>query len=107
MVAGYQGDNFTHTWLAENFVAQSHINSSLTGKLSILTHFPLETGCEDYFFLDQSVKDFEHGPYSLLTDSVETELDASFDEADAMHTLWCKARALLLPIPQTGKMSFS
>ena len=53
--------------------------------MSTLTHLPLEQGCEDYFFWDQTVEDFEHGLDSVLTDSVNTpELVASFDEADAM-----------------------
>ena len=40
-------------------------------------------GCEGYSFLDQAVADYEHGLYSILTDSVETmQLDASFDKPD-------------------------
>ena len=36
-------------------------------------------------FLDQTVKGFRHGLDSILTDSIDTsELDASFDETDAM-----------------------
>ena len=55
------------------------------GKMLSLTHFQLEPGCEDYSFLDKAVEDFEHGLDSILTDSVNTqELDASFDEADAV-----------------------
>ena len=53
--------------------------------MSTLAHFPLEPGCKNYTFLDQAIKDFEHGLDSILTDSVDTpELDASFDEADVM-----------------------
>ena len=99
-----------------------------TGKVSTLTHFPLEPECEDYSFLDQAVEDFKHGFGSILLDFVSTsELDASFDETDAMpslvcteflhlvstisdtsklwfvlsiksHQLWCQARVLLLTI---------
>ena len=87
--------------------------------------------------MDQGVEVFTHGLVALLTDSVNTpELDASFDEGDAMpssvssgflclvstisvtsklqltpniksHRIWCQARALLLPVPQAGKMSAS
>ena len=79
MVIGYQVDYFTDTQLAEQFVAHSHIYPGFMGKVSALTTFPLEPGCEDYFFLDQAVADFEQGPESILTDSVKTlELDASF-----------------------------
>ena len=58
MVIGYQVDEFTYTWSAEWFVAHSHIYRGFTGKVSSLTHFPLELGCEDYSFLDQALTDF-------------------------------------------------
>ena len=83
VVIGYQVDEFTHTWSAEQFVAHSHIYPGFTGKVSSLTHFP--PGCEDYFFLDQAVADFEHGLDSILTDSIEIpELDMSLDDPDAI-----------------------
>ena len=47
LVIGYQVDEFTHTWSAEWFVACSHIYPGFNGKVSSLTHFPLEPGCED------------------------------------------------------------
>ena len=50
VVIGYQVDEFTHTWSAEQFVAHSHIYPGFTGKVSSLTHFPLEPGCENYAF---------------------------------------------------------
>ena len=72
-----------HSWLAECFVVQSNIYPGFMGKVSAITHFLLEPGCEDYSFLDQAVEDFEHGLDSILMDSVETpELDSSFDEGD-------------------------
>ena len=53
-------------------------------KVSTLTHFPLESGCEDCF-LDKAVDIFEQGLGSIHKDSVEkSELDASFDEPDAI-----------------------
>ena len=55
VVIGYQVDEFTDTWSAEWFVSQTHIYPGFTGKVSSLTHFPLEPGCEDYSFLDQPV----------------------------------------------------
>ena len=61
VVIGYQVDEFIHTRSAEQFVACSHIYPGFTGKVSSLTHFPLEPGCEDYAFLDQAVVDFEQG----------------------------------------------
>ena len=49
--------------------------------MSSLTHFPLESGCEDYSFLDQAVADFEQGLQSILNNSIETpEFDMSLDE---------------------------
>ena len=78
VVIGYQVDEFTCTWSAEQFVGHSHIYPGFTGKVSSLTHFPLEPGCEDYAFLDQVVADFNQGLDSILTDSLETlELDTS------------------------------
>ena len=85
VVIGYQVDEFTHTWSAEWFVACSHIYPGFTGKVSSLTHFPLEPGCEDYAFLDQAVADFKQGLDSILTDSLKTlELDTSLEEPDAV-----------------------
>ena len=88
ILVGDQAADFIHTWLAECFTGQSHIYSCLIGKVSTLTHFPLEPGCEDYSFLDQTVEDFEHGLGSILKDSLYTpEQDASLDEADAIPSL--------------------
>ena len=85
VVIGYQVDEFTCTWPAEWFVACSHIYPGFTGKVSSLTHFPLEPGCEDYAFLDQAVADFKQGLDSIPTDSLETpELDTSLDETGAI-----------------------
>ena len=85
VVFGCQGDEFSHTWLVECFIAWSCIDPGFMGKVSALTHFPLEPGCKDYSFLDQAVTDFKHGFDSILMNSSNTpELDASFDEADAM-----------------------
>ena len=78
VVIGYQVGEFTHTWSAEQFVAHSHIYPGFTGKVSSLTHFPLEPRCEDYAFLDQAVADFKQGLDSILNDSLETpDLDTS------------------------------
>ena len=85
VVIGYQVNEFTYTWSAEQFVACSHIYPGFPGKVSLLTHFPPELGCEDYSFLDQAMADFEQGFDSMLTNSLETpELDASLDESDAI-----------------------
>ena len=53
MAVGYQVDEFTHTLSRKHFVAQSHIYPGFTGKVSSLTHFPLEPGCEDWAFYFQ------------------------------------------------------
>ena len=74
VVIGYQVDEFTHTWSAEQFVVHSHIYPWLTGKVPSLIHFPLEPGCEDYSFLDQAIANFEQGLDSFLTDSQNTTL---------------------------------
>ena len=85
VVIGYQVDEFTRTWSAEQFVARSHIYPGFTGKVSSLTHYPLEPGCEDYAFLDQAVADFEQGLDSILTNSLEIlELDTSLEESDVI-----------------------
>ena len=85
VVIGYQFNEFTRTWSTERFVAHSHIYPGLTGKVSSLTHFPLEPWCVDYSFLDQAVADFEQGLDSIPTDSLETlELDTSLEEPDAI-----------------------
>ena len=84
---GYQLDEFTHTWSAEQFVGHSDIYPGFTGKVSSLNHFLLELGCENYSFLDQAMTDFEQGLDSILTDSHETpELDAFFDVQDAINS---------------------
>ena len=133
VVIGYQVDEFTHTWSAECFVAHSYIYPGFTGKVSSLTHFPLEPGCESHSSLDQAMAGLD----SILTDSLETpELDTSLDEPDAItssvssdflcsintlsdnsklqlapsirsHKLWCQARALLATVPLATKMSAS
>ena len=114
-----------------------HIYPGLTGKVSSLTHFPLEPGCEDYAFLDQAVGDFEQGLDSILTDSLDTRighflgwawchyifslllgfstqlvpfliiLSHSLLLAFLLHKLWCQARALLAPVSLATKMSAS
>ena len=86
VVIGYQVDEFTCTWSAEWFVACFYIYPGFTGKVSSLTHFPLEPGCEDYAFLDQAVADFKQGLDSILTDSLETlELDTSLESLMPLH----------------------
>ena len=85
VVIGYQVGKFIHKWLTECSIPQSHIYPDFMGKLSTLTHFPLETGCEDYSFMDQAVEDHEHGLDSICMDSVNTlKLYTSFGEPGAM-----------------------
>ena len=136
-VIWYQADEVTCTWSVEWCVAYSHIYPGFTDKVSWLTHFPLEPGCEDYSFLDQAVADFEQGLDSIVTDSIKTpELDTSLDEPYTItssvsfgflcsvstisdtsklqlvarigcHKLWYQARALLAPVPLATNMSAS
>ena len=85
VVFGYQVGEFTCTWSMEHVVAHTHIHLGVMGKVSSLTHFPLEPGCEDYSFLDFPVADFKQGLDSILIDSIETpELDTSLDDPDAI-----------------------
>ena len=137
VVIGYQVDEFTHTWSAEGFVAHSHIYPGFTGKVTSLTHFPLEPGFEDYAFFVQAVADFKQGLDYILTDSLKTlELDTFLEEPDAItssvssgflcsvssisdnsklqlapsiwtHKLGCQTRALLAPVSLATKMSTS
>ena len=137
VLIGYKVDEFTHTWSAELFVAPFHVYPGFTGKVSSLTHFPLESGCEDYSFLDQAVADFEQDLDSTFTDSIKRpELDTFLDKPDAIpssvssgflhlvstifhtskpqlapsirsHKFWYQARVLLAPVPLAAKMSTS
>ena len=50
VVIGYQVDEFTHTWPAEQFVAHSHIYPGFTSKVSSLTHFPWNQGVSIMLF---------------------------------------------------------
>ena len=84
VVIGYHVDEFTHIWSAEQFVPHFHIYPGFTGKVSSLTQFPLEPGCEYYSFLNQAMANFEQGLDCILNDSLETtELDTSLDESDS------------------------
>ena len=72
LVIQYQVDNFNHTQSADHFVAaQPQAYSRFRGKVQTLAHFPLDADCEDYTFLDQAVKDFEQGVYSILMNSIK------------------------------------
>ena len=129
VVIGYQVDEFTCTCSAKWFVACSQIYSGFTGKVSSLTHFPMELGCGNYSFLDQVVADFEKGLDSILNDSISAlELGTSLDEPAAITSsvsswflhlastisdtselqlapsirsckLWCQDRVFLAPVP--------
>ena len=68
VVIGYQVDEFTHTWSVEQFVTHSHIYPGFMDKVSSVTHFPLEPGCENYSFLDQAVATLNRAwiPSSLI-----------------------------------------
>ena len=50
VVIGYQVDEFTCTWSAEQFGACSHIYPGFTGKVSLLTQFPLNQGVRIMLF---------------------------------------------------------
>ena len=67
VVIGYQVGTFTHTWLVKHFVAELHMYPGFIGKVSTLTHFPHEPGCEDYSSMksnmNQTVEDLWAGPW--------------------------------------------
>ena len=46
MVIGYQVDAFTCSWLSGHFGAESHICPGVMCKVSTLTYFLLEPGCD-------------------------------------------------------------
>ena len=100
VVVGYQVNEFTHTWSAEQ---------SVMDNMSSLTHFSLEPGCEDYSFLDQAVDDFEQGLYSILTDSIKTqELDASFEKPDGvLSSVSSEILCLVSTISNTSKLQLA
>ena len=137
VVMGYRLMSLLAPHLQSSLLPAPTNNPGFTGKVSSLTHFSLEPGCEDYAFLDQAVADFEQGLDSILTDSLETqELDTSLDEPDFItssvacgflcsvstlsdnskpqlapnictHKLWCQVRTLLAPVSLATKMSAS
>ena len=84
VVIRYQVVEFTGTWSVKCFIAHSNIYPGFMGKVSTLTHFPLQACCGDYSFLGQAIADFELHLDSILIDSTDTpELDTSLGEADA------------------------
>ena len=101
----YQVDECTHTQSAEWFAACSYIYPGFTGKVSSLTHFPLEPECEDYFLLDQAVADIQQGLDSILTDSIRTpELDVTLDDPDAItSSVSSRFLCLIRTISDTSK----
>ena len=72
-------------------------------RCSVWTHFSLQPGCEDYYFIDKTVA--EHGFNSVLTNTSERpKVDICFDKFDATtspvcsgfksHKMWCQIRVL-------------
>ena len=110
-------------------------DSGVIGKVSALTCFSLEVGCEDHSTLHRKLKNSSMVMIlSSQTHATLSELDASCDEASAMassvcsgclcsvNTIsynpllqpapsikyqksYCQARALLLPVPYADKIS--
>ena len=69
-------------------IVQPPIYPGFTEKVSALTHFPLEPGCEDYSFWTKLSKTLSMVLILSSQDSMETpELDVSFDETDAISSL--------------------
>ena len=125
LMIGYQVDLLSPGW--QSFTVWSHLFDFM-GKVSTLTHFPLDPGCEDYCFLDHSWRLWAWPwlfPKALLTHQnwmhllmrlipcllqdcllLSTISDISrlqLAPSIQSYKLWCQARALLLP----GKMSTS
>ena len=94
MVIGYQVDEFTCTWSAEQIIAHSHIHAGFTSKVSSLIHFPLEPGDKDYSFLDQAVADFKWAwiPSSLIL---------------LRHQNWTHSWMSLMPLHLQSLLGFS
>ena len=136
VVIGYQVDEFPHTWSAKQFVACCHIYPGFTGKVSSLTHLPLEPGCEEYAFwirlfltlnkawIPSSLIHSRHQNWTLPWMSlmslhfqssaflcwVSTLSDNSKPQLASSvctHKLWCQARDLLAPVSLATKMSAS
>ena len=136
VVIRFQVDEFTFAWSAEHFFVHSHIYPCFMGKVSILTHFPLGPGCEDFSFLDQATADFAHSLNSVVIESINMPywmyllmtlmpfplqsshflywVSTVYDTSESQLApgiksckLWCQARALLLPVSQAGRMSTS
>ena len=132
VVIGYQVDEFTHTWSAEQFVAHPHIYPGFTGKVSSLTQgvmiMPfwirlLLTSNKDW--TPSSLIHLRHWNWTLpwrslvllhlqyllgFSTSVTTLSDNSKPQlASSIHTckLWCQARALLAPVSLATKLSAS
>ena len=85
VLIGCQFDECTYNLSVECFIVWSYIYPGVMGQVSTPIHFPLEPGCEDCFLFDQAVNDLEHHLNSILRDTFDTpELDATFDEADAL-----------------------
>ena len=133
-VIGYQVGYVTHTCSEEHFVAWSQISPGLLGKVLSLAHFPTLTSLWRLYLHRPSIKEFEHGPISILIYSVRIlELDASFSEPNVIassvslgfvclvcplsdnseqqlvpsikyHKIWCQARVLPLPVSLGSKM---
>ena len=59
VVNGYQVDEFTCTWSAEQFVAHSHIYPGFTSKVSSLTHFPPGTRVRGLCLFGSGCADFD------------------------------------------------
>ena len=58
-------------------------------QVSTLAHFQPQLGCEDYTFIDQALKEFEHGPGSMFTDFAQTaDLDASLGKPVSFPPLY-------------------
>ena len=131
VVIGFQVDEVTHTWSAEWFVAHSHIYPGFTGKVSLLTRFPLFPLCLFGSGCCWLWTKLGFHPHQLTQ---TPELDTSLDEPDVITSsvssgflfsvstlsdnsrpqlaprictckVWCQARALLAPVSLVTKMS--
>ena len=86
VVIGCQVDEYTCTWL----LLSPHL-CWFHGKVSTLTHLPLEPGCEDYPFMNKVVKTLSMVLTVLMDSCQHTRTGGvlwwSFDEADTIPSL--------------------
>ena len=95
---GYQVEELSHTLLV-SILLHDHAFTLGSWERCQHCHFQLETGCENYFLLNQSVAHFKHGLDSILTNYVKSpEINPSFDGPDVIPSVEYLAVLKITPI---------